>query len=659
MKKLRPFLLVSAIIAWAMILVKCSNAPDKSPDEMKFSAGITPSYFIDKATGDTIYLKDSIITNSYTTTFKIVRHFIPKDTIVNPPGNIPPTANAGPDKILQLPTNKIFFVGDGGDVDGQFTVQWSKVSGAGVIVNGTTLVNASLEQLTTPGVTVLRLIVTDDKGAKATDDMTVTVIAAPVDPGTGSTTSFNVAQIPFSDPDLNAPGRGAEQWHSQNTVNIPSEGTNTQRLDVYFRTTWWKLEPTKDAYNWSYFDSQINTAINKRQKVSFGIMSVYHDNEPDIVTTYDNGRSSYPQYLHALMQAESVKDWKTNMAENAAPTTGFGGWVPNYNSSNYLNRLRALNTAIYNHIMTTSFNGVRYQDVINSIDVRGYGNYGEWHNAGIVTTAGQEPTGTRATVATLKSIIDAHTQTIPTIQLNIIMTAFDADWLNHTKTPTEVAYYALTTRNTYGPLGWRRDNWGATDDYIKDLLERNTRSFNGVALNTLIMARWQTAPITGEPMNSTSNEFADFERQVRLYHGASFGNGNITTSPGATVKNNFRAASKAAGYRLSISSGSITTGAAGKITLNWQNTGIAPTYENWNTVFELKSGSTVVWTGTSKFKAKLFLPTTAPVAVVDDFPNIPVGNYTLTVKLVDPTGYRAPLVMAIKAKNADGSYTLK
>ncbi|HEV7424369.1 MAG TPA: hypothetical protein VGO21_04235, partial [Candidatus Paceibacterota bacterium] len=31
--------------------------------------------------------------------------------------------------------------------------------------------------------------------------------------------TFN--QIPITDPDLNKPGAGAEQWNDQNTVNIP------------------------------------------------------------------------------------------------------------------------------------------------------------------------------------------------------------------------------------------------------------------------------------------------------------------------------------------------------------------------------------------------------------------------------------------------------
>lgn len=461
--------------------------------------------------------------------------------------------------------------------------------------------------------------------------------------------------IPFSSADLNRPGAGAEQWHSQNTVNIPVEGTNTQRLDVYYRSplTWAKIETSKNNYNWGPVISMLNGAISKRQKVTLGLMSVYHDNE-DGVINYDGGNSAYPLYLHQEMQAEAVKDWRAG-----------SGWVPNYNSPKYIDAQRRINTSLNNLLETGSFNGVAYKNIINSIDVRGYGNYGEWHNGGIVDQVSQIPSGAHATTATLKAIIDAHTQIFQNFQLNIIMTAFDANWLQHTRTSAEVGYYALTTSNAHGKLGWRRDNWGAGDGtgdtYIDDLLIDNNRTYNGIPLNSLIMKVWEYAPITGEPMNSTSNSFAEFESQVRKYHAASFGNGNITFSPTSTIKANFRAASKAAGYRLQIEGGSFTnTNTSLSVTLNWRNSGIAPTYDNWNVQFLLKNSSgLVVNTTTSVFKPKRFLPSATAVGTTDNFSfSLPQGTYTLAVRVIDPTGYRSPMPLFIEGVQGDGSYNL-
>src|SRR5690606_27169053 len=163
-------------------------------------------------------------------------------------------------------------------------------------------------------------------------------------------------------------------------------------------------------------------------------------------------------------------------------------------------------------------------------------------------------------------------------------------------------------------VGWRRDNWGALDDYIKWYTEQNTLTVNGMRLDTAIMNRWKYAPIVGEPNNGgvyyNGCDYGDLENQVRKYHAVSFGNGNMFSLSSACGKNNVRAASKAAGYRMlltggNISSSSIATGSSFRISLDWKNAGISPTYENWNVIYQLKNSSgAVVWTGNSGFKLK-------------------------------------------------------
>ena len=93
-------------------------------------------------------------------------------------------------------------------------------------------------------------------------------------------------------------------------------------------------------------------------------MTVYPEGTPNEgLQAYDGGTGAYPEYLHQLMQSESVKDWKSGNT-----------WVPNYNSNYYLNRLLALNQAVYDHIQTASFAGIRYKDstLSDSISYRRY-----------------------------------------------------------------------------------------------------------------------------------------------------------------------------------------------------------------------------------------------------------------------------------------------
>jgi len=90
--------------------------------------------------------------------------------------NQSPTANAGNDTTITLPTNTMTLKGSGSDPDGTIaSYAWTKISGP---ANGTiatpTAANSSVAGLEA-GVYVFRLTVTDNAGAPATDDITVTV----------------------------------------------------------------------------------------------------------------------------------------------------------------------------------------------------------------------------------------------------------------------------------------------------------------------------------------------------------------------------------------------------------------------------------------------------------------------------------------------------
>jgi large repetitive protein len=92
--------------------------------------------------------------------------------------NQPPTANAGSDQAITLPTNTVTLTGSGSDPNGSITAyNWTKVSGPaqGTIQspnNATTNVTGLVE-----GTYVFRLTVTDNGSPQATgfDDVTVTV----------------------------------------------------------------------------------------------------------------------------------------------------------------------------------------------------------------------------------------------------------------------------------------------------------------------------------------------------------------------------------------------------------------------------------------------------------------------------------------------------
>jgi hypothetical protein len=506
--------------------------------------------------------------------------------------------------------------------------------------------------------------------------------------GYSQTTPLTFTSIPYSDPDFIAPGRGAQQWHNANgAIAYPAENAAQPSMDVYYRFTWNRLEGSEQgSYNWSYFDELVQDAINQGQKLSFGIMSCYPDGSggPGVVE-YDNGNAAYPEYLHRLMQSEAEPDWKSN---GNSPTDGYGTWIPNWNSHYYLERLKALHVALYAHIMSASYTAVAgprkgvtiaFKDAIFSIDIRGYGSWGEWHSAGIVNLVSTYPAGRKPTAATLKTIIDNHVNVFTDHPLSIMISAFDGERLPNTLNPKEVAAYALSVSNKWGKLGWRRDNWGAIDSYIDDYLKDNLVSFaSSGPFNNTIMDRWKDAPVSGEPPNWEASlsgcSYDDLERQVREYHATSVGNGNYGSYDlSACAKDNIRNALKATGYRIVLTGGTVSStiksGGNFSVSLNWINEGIAPAYETWQVVYQLKDkDGKIAWSGTSKFTPGKsgtipgLLPSSTATISNDNFTlpaNVAAGSYSLNLIVNDPSGFRLPLPLAIQGRNVDGSYTLK
>ncbi len=110
---------------------------------------------------------------------------IHKDSVsitVNPDPNVPPVARAGQDNSIQLPVNRVLLDGRSStDANGTIaSYLWSYVSGP----SGSQLLTAAKDSSTVTfinaGTYVFRLTVTDNGGLTGTDDVQITVVAAPV-----------------------------------------------------------------------------------------------------------------------------------------------------------------------------------------------------------------------------------------------------------------------------------------------------------------------------------------------------------------------------------------------------------------------------------------------------------------------------------------------
>jgi hypothetical protein len=490
----------------------------------------------------------------------------------------------------------------------------------------------------------------------------------------GSSTAINLPLIPSTDPDFIAPLRGAHYWlgtEGSLSINVPNSSGWTSPLDHYARFQWRQIESDTGTFDFTKFDNEFKAAIIAGRKFAFGIMTMCPPTNCSGNPLANGVSVSYPLYIHTQMQAEVIPDW------TAMNTVEGSFWVPNWNSPSFLTAWGRMLNAIAAHIETTSYNGVPFKNAISWIDVRGLGLWGEWHNYAWGSVP--NPAGTAASAASLISMIDSHRTAFPNFPLVGFIGVFFAKEINPNNLdnviPSQVSCYMAQATNAFGEIGWRRDNWGTSASWMSIYLENNPIvCSNGQLLKDLIMNKWKKALITGEPNGSATTAasggtcaFYDLEREVRLYHGSTIGNGNWGGAQTQACAQDFvRAAMKASGYRIQINSGSYSPTLAGsrtlKVTLAWRNTGVAPNYENWNVNYELRNSNGVsVWSGTSSKTLRLYLPETTDHSVTDSFSvptSVAPGSYTLNLIIKDPLAYRKPLPLANQGRASDGSYLL-
>ena len=452
-------------------------------------------------------------------------------------------------------------------------------------------------------------------------------------------TNFLLDTITYSDIDLLAPGRGANMFYNTQVLSILSASlSNVTSLDRDVRYTWWQLQKGAGSYDWSAIDADFKTCISLGQRISFRVMTLDTDATGYSSTSTGGNKITYPLFLHSQMQSESAKDW-----------TYGGSWIPNWNSPSYLSAWKTFCSALAGHINSTSYNGVPFKNVVFHVDLSGFGNYGEFHSYPFINN--YPSSAQKLTDASYKAIVDAQTSAFSSFPLIANINMFVGEMSDYQ------GWYTLTTSNAWGKIGLRNDHFGWTSTFKNDI-QNNTRSYNGLSFKNEILNRWKYAPICGEPMNNASDvttggscAFWNLENEVRTYHASQFSNQNGTGITSSCLADNYRNASKASGYRLAVKGGSIS----GKtVTLKWTNSGIAPVYENWDVYLEVRNGSSVVWSGMTTFKPKLFQPGTTSVTTTLGV--AATGSYSLYVIVKDPLGYRKPLPLANKNRQTDGSY---
>jgi hypothetical protein len=491
------------------------------------------------------------------------------------------------------------------------------------------------------------------------------------------TTNLTFQTWPRDSVSFQNPGRGVITRHSvaawdnsaPNGVQAPTGATvgkaYAMRLNLYNTqfgngsspTNWtWAINSPND---WQGFDWGFKWAIDRNMLVCLAIT--------DIVDGYDpyNGPSganlSYPTHLHDSLQQSSA-------ASGLRDTIIGGNWVPNWNNEVYLRFYERLLDTFSRWINNSTYSGVPYSKVVQYLDIRSFGNTGEWHNAGTGFST-LKSTNRLPTVATYKRMVNAYTTYFPNTELIYIMNAFDDD--GSSEIPAEVVSYILDSAyNNYGPIGfgYRRDNWGQST--FDGILLNSNYNYSG-SLRTKIRDIWKKGRITGEPSIDGANVTYNGGQYYRMaieadsFHMSMLENGNwasYSTQMGDTI----RLAEKRMGYKYALTAGSMpttpTVNQNAAVSITWHNLGVAPMYDRrFKIRYRLRSsGGTLLQTLNSSLQLYLQHNDTTHVDQLQF--NQTCTGCKLEIVVIDSLGYiTAPIKLSITqpAQNGDGSYTLR
>jgi hypothetical protein len=497
-------------------------------------------------------------------------------------------------------------------------------------------------------------------------------------------------------PDLNFQPLNPRYMNAAPLSGLPSS--------EYGRLSWHSLEPSEGRYNFSIIDNVLapcpppqGKKVCLPQGVTFGFRIEALNPQVKSVTNVTTGRDGYPVYADVPAYLEDGKHgWL--LPVNPEDEKQGHYFIPDWNDSLFLKRMEALLSAL----------GQKYDGDprIGWVDIGLYGNWGEWHTAGLPDAAhytrgipyassspyynlntlaylsnnGKPGAYQVGTIATKNFIVDAYVRAFPKTQL--VMLTGDGDALCH----------ALRLPDSDTHIGLRRDSLGSGNGWNWQF-QNHALDCDSPGGQDITLDRWKTAPFIAEPYGNGSspafpcrtfetdphNGSYNIEEQVLQFHIASIKNGAIC----AGTWNELSTKEQQAWFRAGFHSGYRFTpieiyipefpktpsgNRSMSIQTHWTNTGVTPAYNAWRVEFSL-------WTYdgpiaeqreialmTSQIELRKVLPTESTPAVVNDVfelqNELMPGRYELRIRVVDPKGFMNPMQLALKNQRSEGYYPL-
>jgi hypothetical protein len=242
-----------------------------------------------------------------------------------PVANIAPTADAGADKSVTLPTNTVALSGTAADPDGSISkVNWAQTNGPNTALLSAATALATNVSNCVQGTYTFRLTVTDNKGATAASDINVAVVAAGANIPPVAKSGGNLSTtLPDNTVTLNGSGTDADgsvdkyDW-------IQLTGPNTATIDINNAATTAVAGLIEGVYTFQLTVTDNNGATAK-SSATVTVIAAPVANVPPVATSGGNKSITLP--INSIVLTGSGTDadgtikayaWSQNSGPNTA-----------------------------------------------------------------------------------------------------------------------------------------------------------------------------------------------------------------------------------------------------------------------------------------------------------------------------------------------------
>jgi hypothetical protein len=416
----------------------------------------------------------------------------------------------------------------------------------------------------------------------------------------------NWTQVRFREVDtlFANPGQG---WMSH-----PNETPRFPCSVVYLRFDWAELEPEEGRYNWKVIDDAIDAGQPRGAAIAMRVMTA---------NAHSAGYYCSPKWLFD----DGCQGFEYTVGGDD-PTSG-GQRIPriepDYTDPVYLAKHGAFLAAL----------GKRYDGNPNVefLDIGSYGIWGEWH------------TTHPAPLAVRQQIVDMYLQAFTKTPL--VFMSDDVEGLSYA-----LAHGTGFRRDGVGST-WHEQNWIGSPRYAR---------VQGMA------DVWKHAPVIFEWFGDyeyLKSKGWSFDAAVNfmLTNHVTMINDNVGRVPPADLPQLEKLA-RLAGYRFVLREvaheKTVRRGAMLNVQMTWANVGVGKLFRPYQLRLSLKNtdGQTVT-NSIAATNPSEWLPGEHDVSARLSIPaNLPPGEYTLAVALMDPTTQHQPLQLAMDVPVSQGWY---